>query len=70
MPKIGLWYIPLVKTVKNKNMETFILDKPHTELLQNRPPPRKAINNVYIMKTQEEIIRYLHTAAGFPTKLT
>ncbi len=51
-------------------MKTVIVVKPPTELLQNRPPPREAIHNVYKLKTQEEILRYLHTAAGFPTKLT
>ncbi len=29
----GLWQIPLVKRVRNKNMETVIVNKPLTELI-------------------------------------
>ena len=36
----------------------------------NRPAPDKAINNVYELPSNEPTIRYLHDAAGFPTKAT
>ena len=39
-------------------------------LLDQRPDPREAINNVYDMPSIEPAIRYLHAAAGFPTKST
>ncbi len=31
-------------------------------------PDRIAIHNVYKLKTQPELVRYYHAAAGFPTK--
>jgi hypothetical protein len=33
-------------------------------------PPTEAIHSVYELKTQPEIVRYHHAAAGFPTKPT
>ena len=36
----------------------------------NRPPPEEVINNVYELPNIEPAIRYLHIAAGFPTKAT
>ena len=36
----------------------------------NRPPTREAINNVYELPSIKPTIRYLHGAAGFPTKST
>ncbi len=44
--------------------------KPPTEFLPDRPPANEAVHNVYELKTQPELIRYLHAAAGFPTKPT
>jgi hypothetical protein len=38
------------------------------EFLPDRPPPSKAIHNVYELKTQPKLVRYDHAAAGFPTK--
>jgi hypothetical protein len=38
------------------------------EFLPNRPPPNKAIYNVYKLKTKPELVQYYHAAAGFPTK--
>ena len=38
-----------------------------------RPPPTHqglAVHNVYELKTQPELVCYLHAAAGFPTKPT
>ena len=36
----------------------------------DRPAPYEAINNVYELPRTEPKIRYLHGAAGFPTKAT
>ena len=36
----------------------------------DRPSPLEAINNVYELTSIEPEIRYLHGAAGFPTKST
>jgi hypothetical protein len=70
-----LWRIPLLPTVhrdnvKNVNTDTVLVNKPPTEYLADRPPPSEAIHNVYELKTQPELIRYYHAAAGFPTKPT
>ena len=37
---------------------------------KDRPSPSEAINNVYKLPSIEPEIRYLHGAAGFPTKAT
>ncbi len=65
-----LWRIPLVPVVRNNNTDTIIVKRPPSEYLPNRPAPTEAIHNVYELKTQPELIRYLHAAAGFPTKPT
>ena len=65
-----LWRIPLVDMVRNNNTETVIVNRPPTEFLPERPPPVDAIHNVYELKTQPELVRYYHAAAGFPTKPT
>jgi hypothetical protein len=74
-PKSGLWRIPLLPTIRkttvnNVNTETVLVNKPPTEFLPQRPPSIEAIANVYELKTQPEIVRYYHAAAGFPTKPT
>ena len=66
----GLWRIPLRKDTGNKNEDYVVVKKPPTEFLPSRPPPTEAIYNVYELKTQPELIRYYHAAAGFPTKPT
>ena len=66
----GLYRIPLVPNVSNVNSDTILCNKPPTEMLKNRPPPSEAIHNVYELRSQAEIIRYFHAAAGFPTKST
>jgi hypothetical protein len=43
--------------------------KPPTYFLPERPPPNKAVHNMYKLKTQPALIQYLHAAAGFPTTL-
>ncbi len=47
-----------------------LCDRPPTEFLPQRPPPPEAVFNVYELKTQPELVRYHHAAAGFPTKPT
>ena len=64
---IKLWQIPLVEVVRNLNTDTIIVNKPPTEFLPDRPPTEEAIHNVYELKTSPELVRYLHTAAGFAT---
>jgi hypothetical protein len=59
-----------VETVHNNNTDTIIVNKPSTELFPNRPEPNEAVHNVYKLKTQPELVRYHHAAAGFPTKPT
>jgi hypothetical protein len=63
-----LWQIPLVDVVQNKNTDTIIVNRPPTEFLPDRPPTKEAMHNVYKLKTSPELVRYLHAAAGFPTK--
>ena len=52
-------------------LSTKIFD--HIELFNNdpaRPNTTEAINNVYELLSIERAVRYLHGAAGFPTKAT
>jgi hypothetical protein len=65
-----LWRIPLVPVIRNNNTDTIIVKQPPSEFLPNRPAPAEAIHNVYELKSQPELIRYPHAAAGFPTKPT
>ena len=74
-PTTGLWRVPLVpkirrETVNNFNTQTALVSRPPTEFLPNRLPPKEAVANVYEFKTQTEIVRYYHAAAGFPIKPT
>jgi len=69
-PTSGLWRIPLIEIVRNNNTDMIIVNQPPTEFLPARPPPTDTIYNVYELKTQPELVRYYHAAAGFPTKPT
>ena len=51
-------------------MDMIIVNQPPTEFLPACPPPTDTIYNVYELKTQPELVRYYHAAAGFPTKPT
>jgi hypothetical protein len=64
--KANLWRIPLVPIILNNNMETVLVNKPPTEFLPDRPPPIEAIHNIYKLKTQPELVQYLHALASFP----
>jgi hypothetical protein len=66
----NLWRVPLVPHITNNNTETILCNQPPTEFLLQRPPPLDAIYNVYELKTQPELVRYHHVAAGFLTKPT
>ncbi len=66
-PMTGMWCIPLVDLVRNKNTEMVIVNRPLSELLPACPPPTVAIYNVYELKTQPKLVHYYHAAAGFPT---
>jgi hypothetical protein len=65
-----LWRAPLVPIILNKNTDTVFTSKPPTEFLREQSPASKAAHNVYELKTQAELIKYLHVAVGFPTKPT
>jgi hypothetical protein len=56
--------------VRNNNTDTIIVNHPPTEYLPDRPPPSKAVYNVYKLKTQPELVKYHHASTGFPTKPT
>ena len=45
-----------------------LFNKQPTELLPGQTPVIEAISNVYELKTQPELVRFLHACAGFPTK--
>jgi hypothetical protein len=64
----NLWQIPLIHVVLNSNTDMVLVNKPPTEFLPDCPPAIKAIHNVYKLKTQPELVRYLHACTGFPTK--
>ncbi len=62
--------IPLNPIVLNNNTNTVLVRTLPTKFLPDHPPPTKAVRNVYKLKMQPELVRYLHAAAGFPTKPT
>ena len=57
----GLWGVPLTPVVLNNNTETMLID---------RPNPEHAINTAYELPISEQLVRYLHACAGYPTKET
>ena len=63
----NLWQTPLIPVVLNNNTDTVLVNKPPTNFLLDRAPVIEAIHNVYELKTQPELVRYLHACAGFPT---
>jgi hypothetical protein len=59
----GLWRIPLCPTIRidnvaNVNKQTVLVRRPQSEFLPQRPPPSKAVANVFELKTQPELIQY------------
>ncbi len=64
----NLWHIPLVHMVRNLKTNTVLLNHPPSKFLLNQPDPAEAVHSVYELKTQPELVQYLHASAGFPTK--
>ena len=57
----GLWRVPLTLVMFEKKEDTILLD---------RTNPKHAINSAYKLPSTEQLIRYLHACAGYPTKET
>ena len=72
VPHKKLWRIPLVMGVRhrNNNLETVLTKRSPLEILAKAAPPIDHILSVYKLKTRPELVRYYHTAAGFPTEPT
>jgi hypothetical protein len=66
----NLWHIPLVHMVRNHNTDTVLLNRPPCKFLLNQPDPVQAVHCVNKLKTQLELVWYLHLSAGFSTKPT
>jgi hypothetical protein len=66
----SLYQIPLVPVIPNTNTGTVLVKQSPSEFLPARPPPEEAVFNIYKLKTQPELVQYLHATAGFPTKST
>ena len=71
----GLWRIPLEEeitqtNVQNTNTQTVVTCKAPTELLRKAKNNEEFMCNLYELRKQPEIVRFLHAAAGFPTKRT
>ena len=49
---------------KDYNAKTILVSIPPL------PKPKETIQNVYELRTQQEMVRYYHAAAGFPVKAT
>jgi hypothetical protein len=66
----GLYRIPIIPVVHNNNTDTVLVKQPPSKFLPACPPPEEAVVNVYELKTQPELVQYIHAPAGFPTKPT
>ena len=55
--------------VQSPNTQTIVTSKAPDELLQ-RKHQDELMCNIYELRKQPEIVRFLHAAAGFPTKRT
>ena len=72
-PLSTLWRILLVDKVSNINMQTVLTAASPSEILNRaglENNPAETMCNVYTLRTHPEMVRYLHTEAGFPTKIT
>jgi hypothetical protein len=76
-PTSGHWRIPLRPVPKSHNHYFHSTPTPKTTATQHkrtvlldRPSPYDAIANVYELPSTKQTVRYLHAAAGFPTKNT
>jgi hypothetical protein len=61
----GLWRFPLKSEIKDEKMDTKVLNENETKIITS-----EIASNVYDLPSTEHAIRYLHAAAGFPTKPT
>jgi hypothetical protein len=61
----GLWRVPLRQQVDNVNTDTQQLSNEQSHAITE-----EVASNVYDLPSTERVIRYLHAAAGFPTKST
>ena len=66
----GLWRIPLTKGNATKPGNSILTKASPTQILRDLPSAKELMCNVFELKTQPEIVRYYHAAAGFPTKAT
>ena len=65
----GLYRIPLEPTAVEQ--AKLAATKATGACANLKPPPKsEAVSNVFELRTQPEIVRYYHAAAGFPTKAT
>ena len=66
-----LWRLPLINKGGKEEWRTATTKSKPADILFNSPaPPTAYILNAYKIRAQPSLIRYYHTAAGFPTKLT
>ncbi len=56
--------------VRDLHTDTVLSTRPPSEYLLNCLDPTEVVHSIYKLKTQPELVRYLHAAAGFPTKPT
>lgn len=67
-----MWRIPLeegidIDNVENVNVQTMLTPLAPTTILKEKNV-EDFMYNIYELRKQPEIIRFLHAAAGFPTK--
>jgi hypothetical protein len=61
----GLWHFPLKTTIKNQTTDTSLLSKNDSTMITE-----EIAANVHDLPSTEQVIKYLHAAAGFPAKPT
>ena len=63
--------VPLTSELDNINMDTALTNQEATDLMMNIPQnlhPMEYTNSVYTFLNTEQVIRWYHAAAGYPTK--
>jgi hypothetical protein len=61
----GLWRLPLTANVTNPTTDTQLLSQEQTNAIVE-----EIVSNVHDLPSTEQVVKYLHAAAGFPTKST
>jgi hypothetical protein len=72
-PHTKLWRVPLTQQWTNPNTDTALLTQEATAIatkLTGDTNPTEYMNNVYELPNLDQIIRWYHAAAGYPTKTT